>query len=356
MITRIKNRPWTVLAAVATIGLLAGCSAPADTGSNSDEQGTWTAAEVLDGSGGRVAAPLFAVPKNVESYEFAFLNPGLSVPTFKDWQTGVQDAADFYGVKITQTDLDLKYENALTSYGTVAVKSPVIVGSGAGAANAALLSGVEADGAKLVLIDQDLEGAPSFGVDNATTGEIGGQFLVEAAQGRIDSDWAGKNVVYVGISAASCEPCDVRVQKGGDVVADALSLTSEPGFLLPDPGTADQAQIVFTDYLTAHPDDVFVVLGFGDGAAVGALNALKAADRLDDAVVGSLGGDISGRTALRDPSNAKAFVGALDFNPYQEGWNWVEAAIATQLGKSFATYDASTVLTPANVDDFYPND
>jgi len=356
MITRITSRPLVAITAVITVGLLAGCASGAAGPDNSDKTGEWTAAEVLEGSDGRVAAPLFAVPRNVDAFEFAFLNPGLSVPTFKDWQTGVQDAADFYGVKITQTDLDLKYENALTAYGTVAVKSPVIVGSGAGAANAALLAGVEADGAKLVLIDQDLEGAPSFGVDNATTGEIGGEFLSESAQARIDDDWAGKNVVYVGISAASCEPCDVRVQKGGEVVAEKLGLESKPGFLLPDPGTADQAQIVFTDYLTAHPNDVFVILGFGDGAAVGALNALKAADRLDDAVVGSLGGDISGRAALRDPSNATTFVGALDFNPYQEGWNWIEAAIATQLGESFAEYDASTVLTPENVDEFYPND
>ena len=39
-----------------------------------------------------------------------------------------------------------------------------------------------------------------------------------------------------------------------------------------------------------------------------------------------------------------------------EGWNWVEAAIATAMGKSFETFRVDRVLTAANVGQFYPED
>ena len=358
MIQRYHKRvPAVVLAAIACAGLVACSSASSSPSSSSSASGTWSPTEVLTGSNNRVSAPLFAVPKVVDPYEFAFLNPGLSVPTFVDWQLGMNEAAKFYGVRVSDTDLNLKYENALTAYQTLAVKSPVILGTGGGAANAALLSQVTKDGASIVLIDQALDGAKGFGVNDAQAGTVGGQLLVDAAKKRVAEDWAGKSIIYLGVSAANCPQCDARVGAGAAEAGSGLNISSKNQFLLkPDPGTADKAQAVVTDFLTAHPNDKIVILGYGDGGAVGALNALKQANRLDDALVASLGGDLSGRAALRDPSNVKAFVGALDFNPYQEGWNWVEAAIATKLGQPFGTYSVSNVLTPANVNQFYPKD
>lgn len=352
-----RLRQLAALCTTTAVLAVAGCAAdePGGKATGLSDQ-TFTAAEVVKATDGRVKTPLFAVPKDA-NLQLAFLNPGLTVPTFVEWKQGMEAAAAFYGAKVETSDLDLKYENAATAYQTAAVKSPVVVGSGAGAANQALVSQLKADDVPLVLIDQQLDGATGFGVDNQAAGKIGGQLLVDAAKRRVSTDWSGESVVYLGVSAASCEPCDTRVKAGAAVAGPALSIGEKARyFLTPDPGTADQAQTVVTDFLTAHPDDKIVILGFGDGAAVGSLNALKQAKRLDDAVVASLGGDPSGRAALRDPSNAKAFVGALDFNAYAQGWNWVEAAIATYLDKPFGSYQVRTVLTAANVDEHYPND
>jgi ABC-type sugar transport system substrate-binding protein len=89
---------------------------------------------------------------------------------------------------------------------------------------------------------------------------------------------------------------------------------------------------------------------------IGSINAAKAANRGGDVLAVSNGGDSAARLALRDGSDKNILVAAVDFQPYAEGWNWVEAAIATAMGKPFATFTVERVLTSANVDQFYPND
>ncbi|MGH2604022.1 MAG: hypothetical protein ACRDJ9_32140, partial [Dehalococcoidia bacterium] len=60
----------------------------------------FTPEEVAAATGNRLVTPIYAVPKNLqEDYLLAFLNPGQSVPFFRDWSEGMNAAAAFYGVE-----------------------------------------------------------------------------------------------------------------------------------------------------------------------------------------------------------------------------------------------------------------
>ena len=86
------------------------------------------------------------------------------------------------------------------------------------------------------------------------------------------------------------------------------------------------------------------------------MTAAKAANRSADILAVTNGGDAAARAALRDKSNAGILVASIDYQPYAEGWNFIEAAIATAMGQKFDTFKVDRVLTAANVDSFYPND
>ncbi|MFD4668557.1 sugar ABC transporter substrate-binding protein [Lentzea sp. NPDC058450] len=348
-----------VLLAVAAL-VTSACGSATGPASVDKGEGDFTADEVRAATEKRVE-PVFAVPKKRDGYTFAFLNPGLSIPTFVEWKNGMKAAADFYGgVTLVESDLALDYPKSASAFETIAVRNPTVVGTGAGAGTPGFLDAVRKNNMKPLLIDQEPGSGETFdwfGVNNVDVGRIGAEALAKKAKERLAADWAGADVVYLGASVSNCAPCDARVRKGGEVVKQELGLKDDKlQNVSPADGSAAAEEAVITDFLTAHPNSKVVVLGYGDGGAVGALNALSKAGRLKDGLVVSLGGDPSGRAALRDRALRDTFVGAVDFNPYAQGWNWVEAAIAVQQGKKFEPYVAERFLTFDNVNMLYPND
>ena len=321
--------------------------------------GTFTAAEVAKATGEHQVKPLFAVPKSVGDLRLAFLNPGLSYAFFADWSKGMKDAAKFYGVSLDQSDLAFKYENSLSAYEQLSVKQPVVVGSGGGAMNAPTVQAAAANKAKVVVIDGALKGAVDFGVSDKTVGVLAVTTIADAVKKKVAGDWAGKKLVIAGIAASNCEPCDTRVNASFAEAEKTFGITADATFRLEPVSSADpstDAGNTFTDFLTAHPNQVVVVVSYGDAPVVGAVNAARAANRADDVLAIASGGDATSRAALRDPANEGLLLGSIDYQPYSEGWNWVEAAIATHLGKKFSPYEVTRVLTSKNVDELYPAD
>lgn len=347
------------LGAAAALTLV-GCAtpvAPGDTGSGAT--GTWTAEEVAEASGSYAVTPLYAVPKDIENLQLAFLNPGASYAFFAAWSQGIQDAADFYGVTVSISDLEFKYEEALSAYEQQSVKQPVVVGSGGGAMNEATISAATANGSQVVLIDGGMEGAVDFGVSDSQVGVLAVTTIADAVKERVAGDWAGKELLVVGISAANCGPCDARVAASFEEAQTQFGIDESATFRLEPPTGTDptvDAANMFTDFLTAHPNSAVVVVSYGDAPVVGAVNAARAADRGADVIAIASGGDATSRAALRDAGNKGVLLGSIDYQPYSEGWNWVEAAIATHLGDTFAAYEVTRVLTAENVDEFYPED
>ncbi|WP_432970466.1 sugar ABC transporter substrate-binding protein [Dactylosporangium sp. CA-233914] len=356
-----------VLCGIALVASSSACSSSnkegdgASTGSGSSDSAlagaTYTAAEVAAATGTYKVRPLFAVPKKLpKRYRFAFLSPGLSYPYFATWSQGMKDAAKFYGVDLDEADLNFKYDTELNAYQQVAVKQPTVIGSGQ--MNDATYNAAKRDGAKIVMIDGSFKDVVHFGVDDEQVGKLAIDTMADQAKAKMTGAWKGRNVLVAGITAASCTPCDTRVKASFADAETKLGIPAANTTMLTPPSQdpTSSAASTFTDFLTAHPHDTVLVVSYGDEPVIGAINAAKAAGRKDDVLAVSNGGDSAARIALRDPSNAGILVAAVDYQPYAEGWNWIEAAIATTMGKPLAPYVVDRVLTAANVDQFYPND
>ncbi|MFG1707029.1 sugar ABC transporter substrate-binding protein [Nonomuraea sp. M3C6] len=352
-----------VLCGVALIASGSACSSSSENGDGGSPAGggsgggTYSAAEVATATGVYKVRPLFAVPKTLpERYRFAFINPSLSYPYFATWSQGMKDAAKFYGVDLDEADMNFKYDTELNAYQQVAVKQPKVIGSGQ--MNDATYHAAQRDGTKIVLIDGTFKDVPHFGVDDKQVGKLAIDTMADQAKAKMAGAWQGRNVVVAGITSANCTPCDTRVKASFAEAQAKLGIPAKNTTMLTPPGQdpTSSAASTFTDFLTAHPGDVVLVVSYGDEPVIGAINAAKAAGRKDDILAVSNGGDSAARIALRDPSNAGVLVASIDYQPYAEGWNWIEAAIATAMGQPFDTYRVDRVLTAANVDQFYPND
>jgi len=357
------RRTQLALYALAATLVVTGCSAGGEQEGSSDSAGTTastathTAAEIASATGSYKVEPLFAVPKTLpKKYRLAFLNPGLSYPYFATWSDGMKDAAKYYGVELDQADLNFKYDTQLDQYKQLAVKLPDVVGSQP--MNDATYNQAKQDDVRLVLIDGSFKDVPHFGVDDQQVGTLAVDTMTAAAKAKLSGAWKGRKVLVAGLTSANCGPCDARVKAAFGRAGSALGIPAANTTMLTpqgqDPTTS--AGATFNDFLTAHPDDAVLVVSYGDEPVIGAVNAAKAANRDGDILAVSNGGDSAARLALRDPSNAGVLVAAVDYQPYAEGWNWVEAAIATAMGRPFEEFAVDRVLTPANVDKFYPED
>ena len=318
--------------------------------------GVWTQSAVQAATGAHNVVTVFNVPKKLTQCTLAFLNPGLSYPYFATLSSGMFAAAKFYGVHFVQTNLNFNYGLAAQQFRTIEPEHPAVVG--VQTSNTALWSAVQSAHLPLLTVDSVQAGDPHhIGVNNVLVADEAAGMLAPAVQALLarQGAWEGKTLVYVGLSASDCPPCDQRVQAElAELRADGVSISSSntiitetyPGGRSP---TVDSAQEYFADVLTAHPDDVFVVASFGDEPVVGALQAAKAAGRLGDLLAVSLGGDSVAVAALQDATYTGVYLGAVAFNPYSEGWNWVAAALAIAEHKSYSAYQASQILTTASV-------
>jgi len=208
----------------------------------------------------------------------------------------------------------------------------------------------------LIPIDIPIEGNPYFlGIPNEKAGALGGDLLAAATQERLNTDWQGRNLIYVGLGESTCEPCTQRVEAGLESVRKTIPIEDNNVVMLDTNGTVDVSQTKTADALTAHPNDVMIMLALNDESGVGALQAVKAAGRQQDVLIVTLGADRLGRDNLRSDTDG-VFVSMVDFSPWSEGWNWVEAAIAVAEGETFKAYDVNRVITRENVDQFFPDD
>ncbi len=353
-----SRRIGVALSAFTAALVLAACSSAQDTADSGPARaGSYTAAEVAAATGTYQVKSLFPVPKSLpKKYRLAFLNPGLSYPYFATWSAGMKAAAKFYGVDLDEADLNFKYDTQLDQYRQVAVKQPDVIGSQP--MNDSTYRQAQQDGVKLVLIDGTFKDAPHFGVDDDQVGKLAVDTIAAAAKTRMTGAWKGKTVDVVGLTSPNCAPCDARVKASFAEAGTALGIPAAHTTMLTpqgqDPTTS--AGATFNDFLTAHPDDAVLVVSYGDEPVIGSINAAKAAGRAGDVLAVSNGGDSAARLALRDSGNKDILPAAIDFQPYAEGWNWVEAAIATAMGKPFGGFAVDRVLTAANVDRYYPND
>ncbi|HEY6570651.1 MAG TPA: sugar ABC transporter substrate-binding protein [Candidatus Limnocylindrales bacterium] len=331
-------------------------SAPAESSSAAASGDRHTPEEVDAATGEHHVSSIYAVPKTLkEKYLLAFLNPGRSVPFFVDWSDGMNAAADYYGVDLIETDLDLKFENTVSSYESISGQDPDVLGT-LTTAGVALKAQADKVGLPIIPIDIAIEGNPYYlGVPNEKSGQFAGDYIAKAAAAKLAGDWAGRNVVYIGLGSTNPE-VQKRTLGALEEIRKTIPIDDANVVHLLCDGQAEPCNTATVDALTAHPNDVFLIVGMNDEAGVGGLQAVKAQGRAKDALMVTLGADKAGRDILRSDSDG-VMIGAVDYNPWAEGWSWVEAALAVAEGEGdqFKEYDVNRVITRDNVDEIYPD-
>ncbi|WP_136709005.1 sugar ABC transporter substrate-binding protein [Agromyces sp. H66] len=350
----------SALAISATVLLMAGCATASNDSAEpaaAAGEGRYTQQDVTDATGIHDVTSVFSVPKQLpDDLNLAYINPSLATSFFKAMSDGYKAAADFYGVDLHEADLgNFNFADAVNKYDTLAVFEPEVVGiltpSGAG-----LVDRTRADGVKLLASGIPIEGADGFiGTPERETGMLAGTVLADGVAPLLEDEWAGRELVFVGLGQAAIPTTMERVESGleGFEAAGIQPASAEFPDLGKSATVADGTRIM-ADFLTAHPDQVLAVVAMNDQAGVGALQAVQAAGRQDDVRIVTIGADEVGRSAFKNDDGI--IVGEVDLNPWGAGWRWVEAAIALSMDEEFVIPAPDRVITRDNVAELYPED
>ncbi len=190
-------------------------TATTSTGAAAKAAGTFTAEDVKTAVKPYDVKPVYDVPKNLpKRYKLAFINPDKANPFFQTWSQGMKAAAKFYGVDFTDVDSATKYDTQTSALTQLLVQQPDVVGAHPG--NPVMAKRAKKEGLPFLTIDNAVPGNPNtIGVPDAEVGKMAGDIVGKAAKQRIDDGrWKGKKIVYLGLTATPCDPCDKRIQEG----------------------------------------------------------------------------------------------------------------------------------------------
>jgi ribose transport system substrate-binding protein len=140
-------------------------------------------------------------------------------------------------------------------------------------------------------------------------------------------------------ACAEHDPCNLVIEEGTPGSSPQIERTrgiedviaAHPNIVIIDkqPNNFDKglAITVTEAILTAH-DDIDVLVTHDDASAVGAIEAIEAAERQDEITVIGVGGSIEGVQAILDGR----MYGTVWVSPRQDGINALETAVALALG------------------------
>jgi ABC-type sugar transport system substrate-binding protein len=351
------NRRKAWLGSLAVLGLATVVAVTATASASTvvkKPSAVWTAediAKVARANGVPPFTPVYAVPKRLpERYKIGFINPDLSNTFFATWSKAMRAAAKLYGVEFVEANAATRYERETDLYDTLAGQNIDAVGAHPG--NVVIAQKAAAAKIPFITVDSQVPGASRIGIPDVQAGQLAARLLSVEIKKRQQGAWKNKKVVFVGLGAPGCTPCEVRPHTAERWLGRSIKLADAT--YIPQYATPDVGQRFMTDLMTAHRNDVFAIVPLNDQSLIGVVQALRDAGRTQDAAIVSLGGDPTGRRLLRQ--NPKMVFAAIDFHPFAEAWNFVAAAIARIQGKGFRPYKLSTTLTPQNVDKLYPSD
>jgi ABC-type sugar transport system substrate-binding protein len=349
--TRVRLAALASLAVCALVAITASASGAPQAQKPSR---VWTQADidkVAQRSGVAPFKVVYNVPKQLpRRYKIGFVNPGLSVPFFAEWSRAMKAAARFYRVDFVEANANLQYDTETDLYDTLVARGIDAFGTHPG--NTVIAQKAASAKIPFLTIDSQVPGASRLGIPDVQAGQIAAKLLTTEIKKRQQGSWKGKDIVFVGLGAPGCTPCEVRPRAAQRYLARRVEV-SDSAFI-PEYATPEVGLRFMTDVMTRHPDKVFAIVPLNDESLIGVVQALKNARRTQDAAIVSLGGDPAGRRLLRE--NPKMVFAVVDFNPFGEAWNFVAAAIARLQNASFKPYRLGTVLTPQNVDKLYPGD
>jgi ribose transport system substrate-binding protein len=259
---------------------------------------------------------------------------------------GVEAAAKKAGVSVKSTGpTEFNPTAQLPVIQAAAASNPkaVIIGPTDAKALIGPLKQLQASGAKIVIVDQDVDDA-SIGVSRiSSNNEEGGRQAADAMAKLI----GGKGKVLVLDIAPGSQASGARAEGFKAQIADKYPDIEIVGTQY-DQSDPTRAASIVSSTLAAHPDLAGVFADANQGA-LGSVTALRNAGKTGDVKLVGFDGDPAEIEALK-----KGQIDALvTQQPYQIGADAVDAAVAALDGKTpeAKTATPTTLVTPENVDD-----
>lgn len=207
-------------------------------------------------------------------------------------------------------------------------------------------------GIPVIAIEIPQPGAAFYGVDNHKVGMIAGKALLQAAQ----RDWNGEfdELLLLDLEVAGSLP-HMRVSSAQGVLRKNI-----PGSWvtthLESRGEFLRAFELTRKHLQNNARRRTLLTGVNDYAVLGALRAFEEAGRANVCLAVGLGGIPEGRRELRMPNTR--LVASVAFFPERYGESAIGLALDLLQAKTVppALYAPVQLITPKNVDQFYPKD
>jgi ABC-type sugar transport system substrate-binding protein len=312
----------------------------------------WDPADVTAATGPEACVPVATLPKEMsQDWILGFINVLKSHPFHGMVAKGVEEAAKFYGVEYLDGDTAGAGGTAAIEMGnTLLLDKPNvigIIGQGPDTRDPIAQAAYDAGTIFLSVDSGRSEWSPYvYGIGDARSGKAAGAIMVEGLKKRLASDWAGKELFFLEFTHSAIAICLDRTGSLRDVVVAEFGIDED--HILQADGAAGVDQTAYLlDQLTAHPDAAFAFTGCWDGMAIAPYNAAKEAGRESDLMMVTMGGDQTPAEMLY--CKPQGFYGYLEFQPFCEGWSWVETALAILEGEPFVPYQTRFVTTQDNI-------
>jgi ribose transport system substrate-binding protein len=263
----------------------------------------------------------------------------------------IQDAADEAGVELSVLDNQNDAATAVDNARQAATTQPdvFIEYSGNADSNSRIASLMADADIPVIAVQYPIEGAPLFAIDNTRVGQVGGEYLADAAQDKFGD--------------ATPAALIVTLPQGGPIQLDrsdgAKEAISEvyPDIEFSQVDSRSDAAVgrqLAADFLTSHPDEPVIIWTHVDSVALGVVAAVEASGR-DDVLVMSTGGDAAAFPEIRKAGTP--LVGTVGLFP--ETWGPVLIDLAERVAAGDDVPDVTRpekieVISADNIDELYP--
>jgi ribose transport system substrate-binding protein len=205
----------------------------------------------------------------------------------------------------------------------------------------------------MIAIDCPHPNTPFFGANNKEAGLILGRALGDKA----NAAWGGKvDLIILCGAPGSGEVVDLRMKNIVNGIIEKIPAAASVQVLdLDGKSGIETSQRVIADTLSANPNKHNILIGgLNDQSALGAFNAVQAANRQNDVFLGSHGCDAPAKNnLLNNPANF--WIGSVAYFPERYGEYVVPLMLAMMEGKTIPanSHPDHLFIDKSNVGQYY---
>ncbi len=311
----------------------------------------WTAEEVMEGTGVERCTPLAELPKEFsQPWKLGFINPNRAHSFWGQVSVGMNAAAEFYGVEFIEMDSAGGPDVEL--FETLLLNQLDVVGTHNAVDYEAVAARALDENVPYIGFDNGpTEFSPYvYGIPNGIAGTRGAELLIQGVEERLADDWEGRELFFLEFTHNGIPACVTRTGAAAETFKEHFELDDEHVIQL-DIATGQTDVDLMLSTLTAHPDAVFAMIPCWDGLGIAPFNAAAEAGREADVMLVTLGGDQPPAELLL--TKPQGYYGYIEFQPFCEGWGWVESGLAIAEGVHFQPYQTRRAVTQDDIEQRY---